>query len=172
VLNVREMFRRHLTVPHRFVCLTDDVEGMTRAGVDALELWRPTRAEPEPTRQHWLNNFARLGLLGEPGRAISDRILGVDLDIVIRANIDDIVECAAPLKLMCLQSRTWVQGGLILATPGALHPDPWEAYNTQPELLDVARARGFFGSDQAILSSCFTTTCAAARSRIGTNTTA
>lgn len=154
VLNVREMFRRHLTVPHRFVCLTDDVERMTRAGVDALELWRPARAEPEATRQHWLNNYARLGLLGDPGRAIADRILGVDLDIVVRANIDDMVESVAPVKFMCLQSRTWIQGGLILATPGALDPDPWAIYN-ESDVIELARDRGYCGSDQAVLSYLF-----------------
>lgn len=155
VLNVREMFRRHLTVPHRFVCLTDDVERMTRAGVDAAELPIPSRPDPEATRQHWLNNYGRLAILGEFGATLGDRVLGVDLDIVVRANINDLIESPAPIKFLCLGPRTWLQGGFILATPGAVRPDPWEAYNTQPELLGSARAHGFCGSDQAILSELF-----------------
>ncbi len=155
VLNVREMFRRHLTVPHRFVCVTDDVPAMERAGVEAVALWPNERPDPEATRQHWLDNYGRLGLLGEPGKQISDRILGVDLDIVLRANINDFVETDAPVKFMCLKSRTWIQGGLILATPGALDPDPWTAYNREPELVSCARAHGYCGSDQAVLSELF-----------------
>lgn len=157
VLNVREMFRRHLTVPHRFVCLTDDVEGMRAAGIEAAAMPVAVRADPEPTRQHWLNNYARLALLGEFGRSIGERLLGVDLDIVLRANIDDYVATDAPVKFMCLRSRTWIQGGLILATPGALKPDPWQAYNhrADTDIVDRARAAGYCGSDQAVLSYLF-----------------
>jgi hypothetical protein len=155
VLNVREMFRRHLTVPHRFVCVTDDVPAMERAGIEAVQLWPNERPDPESTRQHWLDNYCRLGLLGDPGKQIGDRILGVDLDIVVRANINSLVETDAPVKFMCLRSRTWIQGGLILATPGALCPDPWRAYNEDDDLIRVARAEGFCGSDQAVLSLLF-----------------
>jgi hypothetical protein len=148
------MFRRHLTVPHRFVCVTDDVPAMERAGVEAVELWKNARDDPEPTRRHWLDNYGRLGLLGAPGAAIGDRLLGVDLDIVLRANINDFAETDAPVKFMCLQSRTRIQGGLILVTPGALRPDPWEQYNTT-DIAERARAKGYCGSDQAVLSELF-----------------
>lgn len=154
VINTREMCRRHLTVPHRFVCLTDDVERMTRAGIDAVALPTPWRPEPEATRQHWLTNYGRLAILGEFGATLGDRVLGIDLDIVVRANIDDLVDTVAPVKFMCLQSRTWIQGGLILATPGALDPDPWTIYN-ESDVIELARARGYCGSDQAVLSYLF-----------------
>jgi hypothetical protein len=150
VLNCRAMLRKHLTAPHRFVCLTDNVPAMEAAGIWAVPLW------PSPVvRQshlHWLNNYARLGLLGEPGKQLGERLLGIDLDIVIRDNINSLVETDAPVKFMSLRSRWWIQGGLVLVTPGAITPDPWAALLADPTLPTRIPC---VGSDQAVLTHLF-----------------
>jgi hypothetical protein len=129
---------------------------MEAAGVEAFPIWDLPIPQPRQTRQHWLNNYVRLGLLNKAiGGQLGDRLLGIDLDIVIRANIDSLVETDAPVKFMCLKSRTWIQGGLILVTPGALEPDPWEILTNDPAIVDRARAHGFCGSDQAVLSELY-----------------
>lgn len=151
VENMRRMCAKHITTPHRFVCITDDVPKMQAAGLDAVPLWEVPKFPI--VAQHWLHNYVRLGLFDPTiGGNIGERILSIDLDAVIRRNADHLVSNPAPFRIMALRSRQQLQGGLFLIEPGALDPNPWRA------LLDtdvVARSYHWIGSDQAVLSELF-----------------
>lgn len=152
VVNMRAQFAKHLKVPHRFVCVTDDCAAMEAAGIEAFPLWAapPVKA----TVRHWLFNYNRLALFdADVGGLIGERLLNVDLDAIIRANIDDIVMDPAPFKIMSLQSRVQLQGGLFLIEPGSQSVNPWAAIHDDPTLIE--RARRWVGSDQAVLSELF-----------------
>lgn len=79
---LHSMVQRHLSLPHRFVCLTDD-----RAGIDPATECRPLPAielPGVPSFSGWrkLSSFSpELNDLGGP-------ILFLDLDLVITDNID------------------------------------------------------------------------------------
>lgn len=151
------MLAKHLTIPHRFVCVTDRVDDMERAGIEAYTLWDLPCPQPELTRQFKLNNFVRLGLCdGDIGGLIGDELLSIDLDIVARANLNSLIPTAyTKFKIMCLKSRTWLQGGLFYVRPGELRPNPWELLRRDPGIIERAREAGYCGSDQSVLSLLF-----------------
>lgn len=149
-LNMRTMIAKHLTVPHRFVVVTDDERSMRAAGLEAYPIWR---TPPFPSRTG-LRCCVRLGLFSPlHGGQLGDRIFAIDLDAVIRANIDSIVTSPAPVKFLSFQSREQLQGGMLLVTPGKVTPDPWEAIHHDRTLPD--RAFKWVGSDQAVMSELY-----------------
>lgn len=150
--NMRRMVAKHLSLPHRFVVVTDDEELYKAAGLETFPLWETPKA-PDMAR-NWIHCYARLGLFNKDlGGAIADRILCIDLDAVIRAPIDDLFEGDESLKVMCLKSRTWIQGGLIRIDPGVLSPDPWDHLFYDEDIF--RRTEKWVGSDQAVLSELY-----------------
>ncbi len=150
--NMRTMLRKHLTVPHRFVCITDDMPAMKAAGVDAYPIW------PAPQDRiasgGGLRCGVRLGLFAkEHGGQLGDRIFAIDLDAIVRANIDDIVTSDAPVKFLSFKERAQLQGGMLLVAPGAVSPCPWDAFLNDATM--PARAAKWVGSDQAVLSELY-----------------
>jgi hypothetical protein len=69
--------RRHLSAPHRMVCLTDLVGDVERAGVEAI-----------PLRHGWPGWWAKIALF-EPG-IFEGPVLYLDLDTVICGPLDDL----------------------------------------------------------------------------------
>lgn len=150
--NMQRMVAKHLSLPHRFVVVTDNEDVYKAAGLETYPLWKTPEA-PEMER-NWIRCYARLGLFDwELGGSIADRILAIDLDAVIRAPIDDLFDGDEHLKMMCLKSRTWIQGGLIRVDPGLVDPCPWYEMHQDKTLFE--RSRKWIGSDQAILSELF-----------------
>jgi hypothetical protein len=88
VANLRAMVRKHLTRPHRFVCLTDRPDQLP-SGV-------------EPIRIHHLSDlagwWAKLCLFA-PG-ALSGRSLYLDLDSIVVASLDPIIDFPSPFALV------------------------------------------------------------------------
>lgn len=79
VEKLRNMVNRHLTIPYRFVCLTDDQIPME--GVYSII---QTNSGYKKGWWHKLHMF-------DPDLPLSGRILYFDLDVVIHANIDKLV---------------------------------------------------------------------------------
>lgn len=152
VENMRRMMAKHLTVPHNFVVVTDHPEEYLGRGHGVHTLWASPRVEA--TQRHWLFNYNRLGLFdAEIGGKIGERLLCIDLDAIVRENIDDIVSDPAPFKIMALKTRVQLQGGLFLIEPGATAVNPWRAIHEDPTL--IKRSHRWVGSDQAVLSELF-----------------
>lgn len=156
VENLRHMLAKHLTVPHRFVCVTD-LPAEDFPGIETVPMWERPDIEPEDrearigTKGHWLDNYRRLGLCGEHGARIGSRIWWFDLDVTIRKNINDLL----PPEGTALQTldfgRGWLSAGMVYVEP-PIEPCPWRACS-DPEL--VARSRRFPGSDQAVLTELY-----------------
>lgn len=80
---LKQMTGQYLSVPHRFVCLTD------RDGIDGVET-RPLR--PLQYRRRGLANFAKLHAFdGELQRSLGRRIVFFDLDVVLLGDITGLV---------------------------------------------------------------------------------
>lgn len=78
VNNLARAVRRHLTLPHRFVCLTDDARGIDR-GVE-------TKALTEDLPGWW----NKLALFKPRIHDLQGSLLYFDLDMIVVRNIDDI----------------------------------------------------------------------------------
>lgn len=161
IVNVDRMLHKHLTIPFRHVCVTDNVEGVRAEDIEAVPLWDvPTASLPPQTERHYLNNWLRLGMFDadlmdrwfeiDP---LNDYLVSIDADIVIRRNIDHLFATLHDFKIMSLKMRNHVQGGLFMVRPGAVEPNPWRVLHDEPETL--IRARQWGGSDQSLLQELF-----------------
>jgi hypothetical protein len=154
VHNTKRMVGKHLTVPHKFVVVTDDPEAHVADGIEVVPLW--SCPEHETLKRHWVNCYVRLGLFDKDiGGKIADRILAIDLDAVIRSNIDDLVADDAPFRIMNVYSRKWLQGGLFRVEPGKVTPCPWDQIIRHEETKILERSAKWCGSDQAVMSELF-----------------
>lgn len=150
VNTTRNMFRRHLHVPHRFLCVTDDPDGLD-GGVD----WYPMHS-------HLLEKYVKLqrcarrlvmhdwDFLEDAG--LSDaRILQVDLDVVLVDDITPIVDCHEPTAFWQVGYAGVYSGSFQLYNAGALNR-MWRDFAGDPlGTLAVAQPRGR-GSDQDVLN--------------------
>ena len=81
-----KMVQKNLTLPHRFVCFTDDPTGLD-AGIEVREL-PPYHDNPNIGDKGW----RKLSLFNAPLADLQGVALFLDLDIVIRRNIDELFE--------------------------------------------------------------------------------
>ena len=78
------MVKKNLTIPHRFVCFTDDVNGLDK-GIEAMALPHVKLRTGLPER-----GWKKLGLFTAKLGDLSGTALFLDLDVVIVDNIDDL----------------------------------------------------------------------------------
>lgn len=76
VERLRNMVKRHLTIPYEFVCLTDD-----QHGIDGV---RTIYQAPGPYKKLWWHKVHMF----DPRLPVHGRILYFDLDVIIHNNID------------------------------------------------------------------------------------
>lgn len=127
----RDMVHRHLTVPHEFVCITDDAEQFQGTGIRGVPLKREAVHGPRFCAEKLMTFSPDMAEVGE-------RILVMDLDCVPVANMDGLVERDEPLVLWRNPSRIpWdkpsrralYNSSMVLLTAGA-RPDIWDRYRT------------------------------------------
>lgn len=84
------MFKRHYHKPFRFVCITDDPTGIN---CETYPLWNDLADAKNPIA-HWVTCYPRLKIFSkEMGEVFGgDRILSLDLDIVIADDITELLE--------------------------------------------------------------------------------
>ena len=83
---LHHMVERNLTLPHRFVCFTDDASGLS-PGIETFPL--PEVRVPEHLqREAW----RKLGTFADPLADLQGVALFLDLDIVITGNLDAFFE--------------------------------------------------------------------------------
>lgn len=159
VNRLAELFRLHLPIPHRFVCISDDLEGFSEhvtviktpiAAVAAGNVRSPEGLRfPSCYRRLWAQSEEAKSLL-------SERVLAGDIDMVPVRDLTPVVSRDEPF-VGWRPFRDWgtqrrIGGGLQLFTPGA-HPKVWSDFVKNPQAaVMAARNAGFRGSDQAWLS--------------------
>jgi hypothetical protein len=79
------MAKRNITLPFRFVCLTDDPAGIEE-GVETMPI--PAFEDPPPEYYKSCQAWRKLSLFDDPLFDIGGKILFLDLDVVIVGNID------------------------------------------------------------------------------------
>lgn len=153
VNTLRAMVRRHLDVEHRFVCITDNMDDDYEETVELLPLW---------------NDFADMGRcyrrlkLFDPKmeQVLGKRFLHIDLDTVIVDDITDLVCTTAPFKIWNCHSvgrhGRALNPSLMLMNAGE-HGHIYHIFQKErEELVKRAHARGYTGSDQAVIGHMLT----------------
>lgn len=90
---------RNLTVPHRFVCLTDSVTPMD--GVETI-----------PLRENWRGYWSKIELY-RPG-LFKGPVLYLDLDSVVVGSMDRLAAADAPLLVAWDMLRGWLNSSFVL----------------------------------------------------------
>lgn len=118
------MVRRHLTRPFRFICLTDDTQGIDPQ-IETQPI-PPVGFAEFDTRQPWTfaHGWLKLTSFARPLHDIRGRTLFLDLDIVIVDNIDAFFDVQAPFCVIREWDKTDGTGNtsVYLYTAGE-HPD-------------------------------------------------
>jgi hypothetical protein len=159
VNRLAELFKLHLPIPHRFVCIADDTTGFSDK-VTVIETPAAARAvgsirSPEGNR--FPSCYRRLWAQSEEAKGLlSERVLLGDIDMLPVNDLSPIVDRAEPF-VGWRPFRDWgrkmrIGGGLYLFTPGA-HQKVWTDFVKNPHTaIAEARVAGLRGSDQAWLS--------------------
>jgi hypothetical protein len=154
-----QLFKKHLPVEHRFVCVADSTEGFSddvhviETPPEALEMasWRSPEGNRFPAcyRRLWAQSHKASKLLNE-------RVLLIDADLVPVRDMSKIVNRKEPF-VGWRPYRDWgrklrIGGGIYLFTPG-VWASVWDRFENDPRgTILAARGAGFRGSDQAVLS--------------------
>ena len=98
VNTLHSMVKRHLTLPFRFICLTDNSDGLNE-GIEAFDI--PSLDIPNGPERGWdkLTSFV------EPFYDIQGKVLFLDLDVIIVDNIDCFFEHDAEFPII----KDWVK---------------------------------------------------------------
>ncbi len=155
---LQRMVAAHLSLPHRFICVTDSPQGLA-PGVEFFETPEPARnlgliASPEGPR--FPSCYRRLWSFSEEAKALGDRILVIDIDLVVMRSIDHVF--ARPEEFVGWRPyRDWgpkekirFGGGIYLLKTGT-RVHVWEEFQSAHS-IKKARAAGYRGSDQAWIS--------------------
>jgi hypothetical protein len=151
--------RRHLPMPHRFICVTEETDGFD-AGVEVLPLPEAARAVADlvtPERRGFPSSYRRLWALSEEARILGDRVMMLDIDCVITGDLSPLFEVDVDFvgwrpNFVWGNGEKRIGGGTWLLRTGT-RAEVWERFSANPAaLIAEARAAGFRGSDQAILS--------------------
>lgn len=146
VVILRNMVARHLKLPHEFVCITD--RDYIAEGI---------RCIPLDDRTHVPGTCGRKLTIWAPdaGDRIGQRILSLDLDMVVVDSIDVLID--RPEDVVMFRNpnyqsggrRAFYQGSIQLMTPNS-RPRVWKAFH-HPHMPLIINRR-FGGFEQAWLS--------------------
>lgn len=154
---LHRMFRRHLPGGFRFVCITDD-EGDFDAGIEVMPTPPAAKALANlrtPEGGRFPSCYRRLWLFSEEAKCLGDRVLLVDIDLLVVADASPLFAPNSDF-VGWKPTQSWghnnrrIGGGIYLLTPGT-KTHVWTEFNGDRSIAEARRA-GYRGSDQAWLS--------------------
>src|SRR5690606_8165035 len=145
-----------LPIEHRFVCITDDARSIN--GVDVMPTPPAAREQAKlrtPEGARFPSCYRRLWVFSDEARAIADRVLLVDIDVLLLRDVSPLVaptEDFVGWRPMARwgHNNSRIGGGLYLLRTGA-RTEVWTRFRGAESIAE-ARAAGYRGSDQAWLS--------------------
>jgi hypothetical protein len=149
VNTLRRMVERHYPHPHRFICITDDADGLDPQ-VEAVPIWDEWANIPNPT---WPGQgpscYRRLRAFSPEFESIAGkRFVSIDLDVVIVGDLSPLwVRDEDFLIWDPLMTGYRYNGSMWLMTTGS-RPQVYQTFDPlrSPKL---SNANKHFGSDQA-----------------------
>ncbi len=128
------MVQRNITLPFRFICMTDTSERIEE-GIEVVPL--PEFADPAPEYLRYCKAWRKLSLFDESLYDLQGKVLFLDLDIVITDNIDCFFEYSNTLSII----ENWSQPNRLIGQASVIcfeigkHTQLLEKYQTQQELV-------------------------------------
>ena len=157
---LQRMCARHMSEPHRFICIADSGEGLS-PDVEWIETPPEARALASvrsPEGERFPSCYRRLWVFSEAARVLGDHILCTDIDAVVMASLMPLFDY--PHDFVGWRPfRDWgaklrFGGGSYLLRPGT-RTKVWTDFVQNPQgAIAAARAAGYRGSDQAWMSYC------------------
>lgn len=134
VTKLKNSVARNLSIPHRFICLSDCDVPCDRIPLDEIGA----------------GFWAKLQLF--KSNMFTDPVLYIDLDTVICKNIDDIVNCVKDEKfVMWYETDKKIHSSALMYWNGD-YSYIWELYNRDPEHWQALYAHPPLYGDQAVIS--------------------
>jgi hypothetical protein len=139
----RSMLARHLHLPHRLFCVTDDAHGIDPdIGIIAM----PKQLADTPRCRRRMQQYS-----ADFDWLFGERLLSIDLDVVLVDDITPIVDRPETIVCWRVGYAGVYSGSFVLWNAGALD-GTWQAYRSDPDgYPERAQPRGI-GSDQAMLN--------------------
>jgi len=148
---LHNMVTRHLHIPFRFSCITDDPAGIN-SGIRIIPLWDDYATIPNPNSNKNPSCYRRLkAFSSEAKELIGDRILSIDLDCVILKDITHLVD--RDDDFVCwgdTAKGTHYNGGLWLLRAGT-RTQVWDTFDPIKSPI-TTKQRKIIGTDQAWIS--------------------
>lgn len=143
VNRLRAALERHLRVEHELVCVTDDARGIDRR-VRIVPL--PETYANTPRCRRRMQVFSR-----DFARQIGERILSIDLDVVVVDDITPLVDRPEPVVCWRVGYAGVYSGSFHLMDAGVLD-ELWRLYQAAPEAFPRSVQPSGVPSDQAMLN--------------------
>lgn len=113
VNNLYAMVKRNLTLPFRFICFTEDSEGIS----DNVEIFPlPEFEEPDEKYLRTCLAWRKIALFKKGVANMEGKVLFLDLDIVILDNIDEVFSYSDKLSMI----ENWYQPGRQIGQASAI----------------------------------------------------
>lgn len=151
VNTLRRMVRRHYPSPHRFICVTDEPNGLD-TDVEVLPLWNDFANVPSPHGGKQPSCYRRLkAFSAEAVEWFGPRFVSLDLDTVIVGDLRPLFDRPEDFLVWGeTHPRSFYNGSMWMMTAGARR-QVFEDFDPVKSPR-MAKAAGRFGSDQGWLS--------------------
>lgn len=151
VNTMRRMVARNYPEPHRFICVTDDAQGLDE-GIEAVPLWTDLADIPNPSFRGGPSCYRRLKVFSRDiGKVLGERFVCFDLDMLITGDLRPLLNRTEDFIAWKNPHPAWpYNGSMFMLTAGA-RPEVWESFDpeTSPGISHAAKCRG---SDQGWMS--------------------
>lgn len=148
---LRRMVARHYDKPHRFLCITDNPDGLD-GGIETAPLWSDHRHVPNPTGGGRPACYLRLKLFDPSIREVlGDRFVMLDLDCIITGDLSPIFDRPEDAVFWNAPKVPWPYNGAMYMMNTGARPQVWEDFDPETSPAETT-ARGYRGSDQAWIS--------------------
>ena len=150
---LRAMVSRHYPHPHRFICVTDDPDGID-PDVEILPDWHDFDGVLSPHGQKHPSCYRRLRMFHpDAAQWFGERFVSLDLDIVITGDLTPLFSRTEPIIMWGdtnPQPGSHYNGSLVMLSAGA-RPQVWTDFDPHVSPRKTIAAR-CFGSDQGWIS--------------------
>lgn len=148
VNTLRRMVKRHLSIPHRFFCVTDDPKGIDKE-VEIVPLWNDFADVPSPHGRGNPSCYRRLKMFSAGAASMfGPRFVSLDLDCVVTGSLDPLFDRPEDIVLWGDTNPTTPYNGSMILLRAGSRTKVWDEFDPQTSPRKAA-ALGYFGSDQA-----------------------
>ncbi len=150
---LRAMVRRHYARPVRFICVTDDPQGID-SDIEIVPIWNDYAELASPHGGKNPSCYRRLrAFSADIASVYGKRFVSIDLDCVIVGDLSQLWDRDEDIVLWGdTNPKTHYNGSMMLHTAGT-RQRVWEQFQPATSPAQALRA-GQFGSDQAWISHC------------------